>query len=89
MIFTTDAFADAPITVMVLTSARPIIRAAEVDAVRRGLRRAFSRLSVPAVPNQPRERRREDLDHRPAQQRAQRGHAEEHADRSEADQCRG
>jgi len=35
---------------MVVTSARPIIRADAVAAVRRGLRRAFSRDSRPTVP---------------------------------------
>jgi hypothetical protein len=38
-------------TLKVLTIASPIMSAAAVAEVRRGLRTAFSRLSRPAVPN--------------------------------------
>ena len=43
-----------PRTVTNVTSARPIIRAAAVAAVRAGLRTAFSRASAPAAPVRPR-----------------------------------
>lgn len=47
----TDAFADELITLIALTSARPIISADAVAAVRRGLRRAFLVASRPGVRN--------------------------------------
>ena len=43
----TDAFVDAAITPMAVISARPIASAPAVAAVRRGLRRPFSRASRP------------------------------------------
>ena len=52
-----DARADAANTVMNATSATPIISADAVAAVRRGLRVAFSRASVPAMPRSARQRR--------------------------------
>ena len=45
-----EALIEVPKTLKALTRARPIIRAAAVDEVRRGLRRAFSRLIRPTVP---------------------------------------
>ena len=40
---------DSDMIATALTSARPIISAAAVDAVRRGLRSAFSRASIPVM----------------------------------------
>src|SRR3970282_2859294 len=45
-----EAFADSPNTATNTTNPRPIIRADAVAAVRRGLRIAFSRPSLPGTP---------------------------------------
>ncbi len=45
------ALSDVPTTSTVVTSARPIISAEAVDAVRRGLRAAFSSARCPDVLN--------------------------------------
>ena len=63
MICANDCFADAPMIDTSVTSARPIISADAVVAVRRGLRIAFSRASTPDMPRrragtQPRKLRR-------------------------------
>ena len=50
MIWLNDCFADAPMIDTSVTSARPIISADAVVAVRRGLRIAFSRASTPDMP---------------------------------------
>ena len=42
---------EAPTTDVVAISVTPIMRAPAVDAVRRGLRAAFSRASRPGIPN--------------------------------------
>ena len=46
-----EAFAESAMTTIVPASARPIISADAVAAVRRGLRSEFSPASVPTVPN--------------------------------------
>ncbi len=46
-----ESFIDAATTDSAATRATPIMRAAAVAPVRRGLRRAFSRLSRPMDPN--------------------------------------
>ena len=48
-VFTADAFSDAANTETNATSPRPIIKAEAVDAVRRGLRLAFSSPSLPVA----------------------------------------
>ena len=59
----------------------PIIRAAAVEAVRRGLRIAFSRPSLPEIAEPP-ERRAEAAGDRPGEERRQHGDADErHAPR--------
>ena len=45
-----DALSDAASTVTIATSPSPIMSAEAVDAVRRGLRMAFSRPSLPWIP---------------------------------------
>lgn len=42
---------EVPITVTAVTRVKPSMRAAVVEAVRRGLRRAFSVASLPSMPN--------------------------------------
>ena len=67
---------DAPSTLAVLTSVTPIIRAAAVTAVRRGLRSALRTPSRSLIA--PGERPADQPGQRPGQQRRQQRHAEEH-----------
>ena len=60
-----------------VTSARPIISAEAVAAVRRGLRMAFWRARMPAIPDRRRSGRPMQAGHRPGDERGQGRHAEE------------
>ena len=70
MICVNDCFADAPMIDTSVTSARPIISADAVVAVRRGLRIAFSRASTPDMPRKRAGNPTEELRHRARHQRA-------------------
>ena len=69
---------------MVVTRASPIISAEAVAAVRRGLRRAFSRASTPTVPNNREKGQAITVDDRPADHRAQQGHPDEDGEHAAA-----
>ena len=88
MIDENDFFADAPITATSVIKARPIISADAVVAVRRGLRIAFSRASTPDMPRKRAGSQPSTRGHRPRDQRAEHGHADEHERRRDADERR-
>ena len=80
-----DVTIDAAMMHIVVVSAMPIISADAVAAVRRGLRRAFSRASRPGHAPHAGQQLADAADDRPAQQRRQGDHAAEHRQRAEPD----
>ena len=82
-----DVLAEAANTVMKATSATPIISADAVAAVRRGLRVAFSRASVPAMPRKRGQRRTDDPCERPGDDRTEHRDTDEHGERTQADRA--
>jgi hypothetical protein len=83
-----DAFVEAPMTVKALTRARPTMSADAVAAVRRGLRRAFSRARWPVVP-QMRGRTAPTTRTNGRAARAERDRREHERHRAEPDERRG
>ena len=72
-----EAFTDWAVTAMKPTRATPTITADAVDAVRFGLRSAFSRAMRPSTPSELRERGAEHGGERRADDRAQHDHGEQ------------